>query len=57
MYFIKEYTPPPGREARMSTHRLFRYHCRDASLLAKKPLENAIKSQLNTDLIQKLNIR
>ena len=57
VYFIKDKTLPPGMASRVTTHRLLRYHCRGASLLAKKPLENAVKSQGNRDLVQLLNIR
>ena len=56
MYFIKERTIPPGREEQYSTHLLLRYHCRDASALTKKPLENTVKSQGGEKLIKTLNI-
>ena len=57
MYFIKEQTLPPGRKSRTTTHRLLRYHCRNAGLLAKSPLENAVKSQGGEKLIKALNIK
>jgi len=56
MYFIKDKTLPPGMASRVTTHRLLRYHCRGASLLAKKPLENAVKSQGSDNLIKALDI-
>jgi len=57
MYFIKDRTLPPGRHLQPSTHRLLRYHCRNSTMLAKKPLENAVKSQGGEKLIKALNIR
>jgi predicted DCC family thiol-disulfide oxidoreductase YuxK len=57
MYFIKDRTLPPGREAAKTSHRLLRYHCRSASLLDRNPLENAVKTQGGEKLIKALNIR
>lgn len=57
MYFIKDRTLPPGIKSRQSTHRLLRYHCRGAALLAAQPLENAVKSQGGEKLIEALNIK
>ena len=57
MYFIEDTTMPPGKESSLKTHRLLRYHCRNSGLLAKKPLENAVKSQGDSQLIERLNIR
>ncbi len=56
MYFIKDRTVAPGRKSRQSTHRLLRYHCRDAGLLTKKPVENAIRSQGEKNLMRTLNM-
>jgi hypothetical protein len=56
MYFIKERTLPPGQKFKATTHRLLRYHCRSSRSLAKKPLENAVKSQGGKKLIKTLNI-
>lgn len=56
MYFIKERTLPQGRNSRPTTHILLRYHCRGAGLLAKKPLENAVKLKGGKKLIKALNI-
>lgn len=56
MYFIKEQTLPPGRKLTTTTHRLLRYHCRNAGQLTKKPLENAVKAKGNEKLIKILNI-
>jgi predicted DCC family thiol-disulfide oxidoreductase YuxK len=56
MYFIKDRTVPPGAKVNPTTHRLLRYHCRSAGLLAKKPLENAVKLQGGEKLIKTLNV-
>ena len=57
MYYIQERTMPPGEDPLISQYRLMRYHCRDASLLSERPLENAIKLIGDEDLIEALYIR
>ena len=57
MYFIRERTQPPGREPTMSTHRLLRYHCRNAGLLNNQPLENALKVEGDENLLRSLKVK
>ena len=56
MYFIKEYTQPPGIKPRISSHRLLRYHCRNVAALKTWSLEKAVKSQADEKLRRTLNI-